>query len=40
MKWVKKKFWIVTALLKEEDEEGEPLNWSSYNPCGRENPRF
>lgn len=30
MKWVKKKFWIVTALLKDEDEEGEPLNWSSY----------
>ena len=30
MPWVKKRVWIVTALLKDEDEEGNSLNWSSY----------
>ena len=27
--WEKRMVWVVTVWLKEEDEEGEPLNWSS-----------
>lgn len=29
MAWQKKMVWIVTIFLKETDENGEPLNWSS-----------
>ena len=29
MAWRVKQFWIVNAWLKDKDEEGEPLNWSS-----------
>ena len=27
--WEKRMVWVVTVWLKEEDEEGEPLNWWS-----------
>lgn len=29
MAWRVKQFWVVNAILKDEDEEGEPLNWGS-----------
>ncbi len=27
--WIKKKVWVVTVWLAEQDEDGEDLNWSS-----------
>ena len=29
--WEKRMVWVVTIWLKEEDGEGEPLNWSSLS---------
>lgn len=29
MAWEKRKVYVVTILLADEDEEGEPLNWTN-----------